>query len=308
MAFQLNPDEPVGEGITRNLRAQIEKALKHVSAKRRPHQRSPSENEAILEVRKCFKRVRAALRLVRQELGDGVYHEENWCFRDAARPLTQIRDAQALVETMDKLAPKFAAAIGVDALEKIHQALLANQKEVAGRVLDREHAFGVIAEIATRALTRVADWKIDRDGWLAVETGLRRVYRDGHRALARAAETSTVANLHEWRKQAKYLWHHLQLLDARWTDPEKEFVDQTHHLSRLLGEDHDLAVLRETLAADPKAYGGHHVLKAVFTVIDGQREEQQQQAFALGSELYKDPPKAFASRIEALMNYEEVVA
>ena len=54
---------------------------------------------------------------------------------------------------------------------------------------------------------------------------------------------------------------------------QKKLIDQTHKLSRLLGEDHDLAVLRETLAADPVAFGGHRILKSVFAVIDHQREE-----------------------------------
>jgi CHAD domain-containing protein len=305
MAFQLKANESVSDGITRNLRGQIEKALKHLSAKRKPRQHSASENEAILEVRKCFKRVRAALRLVREELGDGVYREENWCFRDAARPLTQVRDAEVLVETMDKLAPQFAKAIEPGALAKIHEALVANQQEVIRRVLDEDRAFAAVEEVATRALARLPDWRIERDGWAALESGLRRVYREGHRALALAAETSSVENLHEWRKQAKYLWHQLQLLDAGWTSSEQELVDQTHKLSTLLGEDHDLAVLRETLAADPLTYGGHRVLKAVLAVIDRQREELERQAFALGREIYKDSPKVFTSRIEAAMNYEE---
>ena len=61
-----------------------------------------SEKDAIAEVRKCFKRVRAALRLAREEFGDDLYHEENWCFRDAARPLTLVRDARVSVETADE--------------------------------------------------------------------------------------------------------------------------------------------------------------------------------------------------------------
>jgi hypothetical protein len=103
-----------------------------------------------------------------------------------------------------------------------------------------------------------------------------------------------------------YLWHQLQLLEGAWTGSEKELVDQTHRLSRLLGEDHDLAVLRETLAADPLACGGHRILKSVFVVIDRRREELEQQAFALGREVYKDSPKVFTSRIEASINYEEI--
>jgi hypothetical protein len=54
-----------------------------LGAKRKPHQRGASENEAVPKVvRKCFKRVRAALRLVREDLGDDVYRQQNWCFRE----------------------------------------------------------------------------------------------------------------------------------------------------------------------------------------------------------------------------------
>lgn len=307
MAFQLKAKESVRDGITRTVRRQIEKALKRLRAKEKPHQRGASETAAVPEIRKCFKRVRAALRLVREELGDDVYREENWCFRDAARPLTEVRDAEALVETVDKLTQQFAQAIEPGSLAKIHAALLANRQEVSRRVLDEDKAFAAVEEVATRALARLPRWSIERDGWVALESGLRRVYRTGHRALALAVKDPSVVNLHEWRKQANYLWHQLQLLEASWTGSEKELVDQAHQLSRLLGEDHDLAVLRQTLAADPLTYGGHRILKSVFVVIDRRREELEQQAFALGREVYKDSPQVFTSRIEASMNHEEVI-
>jgi len=306
MAFQLKVKEPVSDGITRNVRGQIEKARKYLGAKKKPHQGGAAANEAVLEVRKCFKRVRAALRLVREELGDDLYREENWSFRDAARPLTEVRDSQVLVEIVDKLTQQFAEGIDSGAFAKIRETLLANQQQVTRRVLDEDKAFAAVQEVATGALARLSDWRLQRDGWAALESGLRRVYRTGHRALALAAEDSSVENLHELRKQAKYLWHQLQLLDATWTDNEKELVDQTHRLTALLGEDHDLAVLRVTLATDPLAYGGHRILKGVFAVIDRRREELERQAFALGEEVYKDSPKIFAGRIEAWMKYEAV--
>jgi CHAD domain-containing protein len=264
MAFQLNAKESVSDGITRNVRRQIEKALKHLGAKSKPSQRGVSQNEAVHEVRKCFKRVRAALRLAREDLGDDVYREENWCFRDAARPLTEVRDAEVLVEIVDKLTQQFSAAIEPGAIAKIREALLANQQDVTRRVLDEGKAFAAVEEAAAHALARLANWRIERTDWAALESGIRRVYRRGHRALALAAENSSVENLHEWRKQAMYLWHQLQLLEGAWTGSEKELVERTHQLSTLLGEDHDLAVFRATLAADPLAYGGHRILKDLF--------------------------------------------
>ena len=306
MAFQLKVAESVSEGITRNVKHQIEKALKHVSGERKPHQRGASENDAVREVRKCFKKVRAALRLVRAELGDDVYHEENWCFRDAARPLTQVRDAEMLVEIWDKLKEPLAAAVETGTFAKIHDALLANQSEVIRRVLAKGRVFTAVEEGAVRALARIPGWRIEHTGWAALEGGLRHVYRTGHRALALASESSSVKNLHEWRKQAMYLWHQLQLLEGAWTGDEKQLVERVHHLSTLLGDDHDLAVLRETLAADPLAFGGHRVLKAAFAVIDRRREELERQAFALGREVYEDSPKLFTGRIERLMSHREV--
>jgi CHAD domain-containing protein len=298
MAFQLKAKESVGDGVTRNVKRELEKVQDIVGARVKPREHGASENAAVHETRKCFKKIRAALRLVREELGDDVYHEENWFFRDAARPLTEVRDAEMLVETFDKLARQLEDPIEPGAVAKVRAALLAHQQDVARRVLHEDRALAGVKEAATRALARISDWRIDGDGWAALEGGLRRVYRTGHRALALAAEDPSVVNLHEWRKQAKYLWHQLQLLEPAWTGSEHELGDQVHELSQLLGDDHDLAVLRQTLAADPLTYGGHRVLKDMFAVVDRQRQELERKAFALGRQLYKDPPKVFTSRIE----------
>jgi CHAD domain-containing protein len=298
MAFQLKPRESVGDGIRRSVRREIEKVLEYLSAKQRPHHYGPAEAEAVHETRKCFKRARAALRLVREDLGEDTYHEENFCFRDAARPLTEVRDAEVLVETLDKLVQQTANQSDSAALATVRTALLAKRQEVVRRVLDEDHAFAKVENVATRALARTADLQIDRDGWEAMGGGLRRVYRAGQRALRLASESPSVANLHEWRKQAKYLWHLLQLLEPAWISREKNLGKRIHELSQLLGDDHDLAVLRQTLAVDPLAYGGHRILRDLFGIIDLKREEYQQQAFALGRPLYRDPPEIFTARIE----------
>jgi hypothetical protein len=76
-----------------------------------------------------------------------------------------------------------------------------------------------------------------------------------------------------------------------------ELVDATHELSRVLGDDHDLAVLRRALATAPNAYGGHAVLKALFVRIDQQRRDLEEHAFALGRPLFAVAPAAFAGGI-----------
>ncbi len=305
MAFQLKPDEPASAGITRNVKSQIEKALKHLKANV-SGQHGALENETVGEIRKCFKRVRAALRLVREEIGDEYYHEENWCFRDAARPLTQVRDAHILVETVDKLRRHSPSAIEPAVFEKIREALVKNQGEVSRRVIERDHALATVKDVATHALARLANWKLQRDGWAALESGIRRVYRTGRRAFLRAIEDPSVGNLHELRKQAKYLWHALQLVEASLSGDDKELVGETHELSTALGEDHDLAVLRQTLAADPLRYGGQRALKGVIAAIDRYRQELERQALSSARRIYEDAPKVFVTRIAAAIHSEAV--
>ena len=298
MSFQLKAKESITDGTSRIIRRELEKLLDQLGTKLKSEEREAWEIEIVHEVRKTFKKVRAALRLIREGLGDDIYHKENWCFRDAARPISQVRDAQMLGETLDKLRQQFAGRIEPEMFKKMHDALLANQREVTRRVLKEDKALAAVKEVISLALARISDWKVNQDGWAVVESGLRHVYREGNRARTLAAQDPTVANLHEWRKQAKYLYRGLQLLELSWKGHEKELGEQAHELSDLLGEDHDLAVLRQTLAADPLTFGGHAGLKGLFALIDTRRKDLQRQAFALGRLLYKDSPKLFTTRIE----------
>lgn len=292
-SFARRPDESLVEGIRRHVKREIDRALAMTAEGQKLS--AASEVEAVHEVRKSFKNVRAALRLVRERLGDDAYRDQNGRFRDAARPLTRVRDAQVLVETWDKISKTLAAT---PELTRIRNALLANERDVTRRVLRAGHALANVHGFAACALAGVAQWNLGINGWGSVVGGLRRVYRTGRRALARALELPTDENLHELRKQAKYLWHVLQLLERSWIRHEPGLTHSAHELSSLLGDDHDLAVLRSTLAEDPLRYGGHHSLEALLPILDCQRERLEQRAFALARQLYKDSPAAFAQRLE----------
>jgi CHAD domain-containing protein len=291
MAFQLKLKESVSDGVRRVAKRELATALQHL----RSHGK---EDEAVHEVRKCCKKVRAALRLVRDELGDTAYRRENFAFRDAARPLTEVRDAAMLVETFDQLIKDSADEIETHAFDEVREALLRNQRDVSERVLKKECAFAKVAEAIEQGLARLPDWTIDQDGWQALGGGLSRVYRAGHRALATAAAEPTVENLHEWRKQAKYLWHQLQLIEPAWIADEKELGEQVHTLTGLVGDDHDLAVLRRLLIADPLGHGGQRVLKSLIALIDRRRRALQEKALVLGRQVYRDPPKVFTRRFD----------
>jgi hypothetical protein len=63
-------------------------------------------------------------------------------------------------------------------------------------------------------------------------------------------------------------------------------ADEFHHLADYLGDEHDLAVLRERLS------------ESAMPLIRKRSEELQNKAFALGERLYADKSKTFLSDLE----------
>jgi CHAD domain-containing protein len=129
-----------------------------------------------------------------------------------------------------------------------------------------------------------------------LERGLKQTYRQARKAHEAAQAQPTVENLHEWRKQTKYLWHQLQLLERLSPGFVGELIDEMHALSDYLGDDHDLAVLRSRAFELLKAELNEKSGSAIKALIDRRRAELQAKALKLGERLYADKPKSFARR------------
>ena len=80
------------------------------------------------------------------------------------------------------------------------------------------------------------------------------------------------------------------------TGPVGELADEFHHLADYLGDEHDLAVLRERVGTP--AGLSETAASALKTVIDRRREELQDKAFALGERLYADKSKTFVQGLQ----------
>ena len=104
--------------------------------------------------------------------------------------------------------------------------------------------------------------------------------------------------LHEWRKQAKYLRYQLELLRAVWPGMMEPLAGQADHLGDLLGDDHDLAVLRQMLTQHPERFDDEEGVELLFALIDRRREELEAEATLLGLRLFQDTPQDFARRLK----------
>jgi CHAD domain-containing protein len=148
------------------------------------------------------------------------------------------------------------------------------------------------------ARSRIVAARLRTDGWQELGAGLCRVYRAGRKAMKQARKTPAPECLHEWRKQAKYLWHQLQLLEPMSPGPIGALADQMKKLSDYLGDDHDLAVLREKVVAHADKFPAPGGPGALLALIDRCQDRLRARAFFVGRRIYEDPPATFTRRFE----------
>ena len=292
MAFELKVDESVAEGIRRIVAEQIDKAIGEIV------DADLDRHKTVHQVRKRCKKIRGAIRLVRPQMEE-TYRRENARFRDAARTLSALRDREAMIETYDKLLDSYAEEVSRRGFAPIRRELVRRRREaVDDDKLDRRLArFRSQLEAARQALE---EWPIHREGFKGIAPGLAKTYGRGRRAMKRAyGKERTSAGFHEWRKRVKYHRYHSRLLGKLYPPLMGPWRDEFHTLSDLLGDDHDLAVLRAVLAEAPDAFDKRETVQALVGLIDRQRARLQQDARHLGTRLYAEPPRQLNRRLKA---------
>jgi CHAD domain-containing protein len=292
VGFRFKPDESLARATKRIAREQIDKALDELTDRARK-----TREEAVHDARKRFKRIRALLRLVRTALGKKQYSKENAHFRDAGRLLAGIRDARVLVNTMEELILKYGKQISRGAGAALRKAVQERQQFIAKQLFEEQDALENAVAVLKAARRRRKNWNLDSPCRSTLRAGLKRVYKQGLEAFATATSEPSVENLHEWRKRVKDLWHHLQIIQPLWPRIANDLVKQVHTLADHLGNDHDLAVLRQTLLQEPRRFGGRAALDTVLPLIDSRRGKLQEAARLLGETVYRDKPKIFVNRL-----------
>jgi CHAD domain-containing protein len=279
-AFALKPGVPFGKDISRIVRRQLDKALRDLC------RLGATADEAVHNVRKRFKRVRAVLRLVRGELGERLYREENETLRDAAAAFSEVRNARVLVDAVERLRHR-ESDISPAAFDALERFLKARQRDIHDRLARHVEAMDELRKAIEHGRTRSADWPLPRDGRRAVRRGLRRTCKAGCEALDDVEKARTSEHLHECRKQAKYLYHQVQLLERVAPPSVIGLAEQLHELEQKLGDDHDLGMLRAEVAACI-AGGLPDVNERLIALIDDWREELQENCLRQAQKIFRD--------------------
>ena len=297
MSYQLKHGQSLGDNLRRICRKQIEAAIAITKGDKK------TSDTPVHQMRKHVKKARAALRLVRKEIGRGLFREQDHCLRDVGRLTSEIRDAEVRLQTVREL-QGLTQRKGRGAYAKLEGLLL----------LELENFMAAFAEWQTqaapmleRAQASIDCWPLDQFSCKQLRRAVQRSYKEARRALKSAEQNPTPENFHHFRTRAKRLWYELRILRPVNPVVIKNLSDDLRSLGNLLGRAHDLSFLGDRLRREDRSANGRirrreqsawqresHKLLAVIEVSQG---DLQRGAAELAEHFFAERPRDFGARV-----------
>ena len=297
MSYALKHGQTLGDNMRRICRKQIEAAIAIANGERK------SDDTPVHEMRKHLKKARAALRLVRKEIGRGLFREQDHCLRNVARLTSEIRDAEVRLQTVRQF-------------QGIKQRRgRGNYAKLEGMlILELENFMAAFAEWQTqalplleRALANIDCWPLYQFTCKQLRRAAQRSYKDARKSLGSAQADQTTEHFHRFRTKAKRLWYDLRILRPINPVVLRNLSDDLRAVANLLGRAHDLSFLGDRLRREDRSATGRirrgeqmaleregHKLLAI---IEVSQEDLQRGAAELAEHFFAERPRDFGARL-----------
>jgi CHAD domain-containing protein len=284
MAYEIDLHRTVSRSLRRTHRKTLEKTRRILAG----------ADPEVHDARTSVKRARTLLRLMRHDVGNALFGEENGALREAGRALSALRDAAVQVQALDGLLQRGSEEDRA-ALAALRAVLLARRD----RRLERSgEPLAEAARAVDCARDRAAAVQPAHRGWKALARGLDRAYRRARDRAACAFATERDEDYHALRKAVKDLTYQARFLrpidepaqraeGARWTQ-----------LGDLLGDHHDLAVLRG-FEWHPDEGADLAAVARLGALASARQSELLREARPLAESLLAEPPQHRLARLEA---------
>lgn len=291
MAYRFEPGEIVTDGVKRIGAEQIDRAITELTG-------SENEHVGVHQARKRLKRARGLLRIARPLFGKRRFSALNVALRDVARDLSSARDSQAKLEALAKLENWSRYRADASLFSDVQDHLLRARDEMETSLKGANGLVnGAAGELRT-AREALMTWQANDRGFGPIAEGLARCYGDGRRAYVRAYRKSAVdEDFHDWRKTVQRHWFHNLLVSEAWPEVFGARAALAKELAQLLGDDHDLYMLKQTARDNADWFGSPENLDHFIDICTDRQMEIRAVAKRLGSMLFAARTAAFKRRV-----------
>jgi len=285
MTFQ----DSIGDRLQQFALAQFDLATTCLTETRR------KPETAIHETRRCLKRIRALLRMVRTQLAPSIYDRENLYLRNIGQRLAALRDAAIMQETLKSLKKQTTDPLARSTWRELQKELATARTPLVQR--QKKRMATTAAKLRT-ARTRAEKWELEFSDITVVQKGVQKVYRQGRRAMKRVLKEPTAENFHEWRKQVNHLRHQLQIVQTLKLGKVRASLEASKTLANLLGRKNDIAVLSRHLCRR-KSTISKSTKQAIRKIASAHDQPLDTAVRELGQQFYARTGKAFIKHLWA---------
>lgn len=262
----LPKDRNVTQALRRIACAELDAAI--ALAAQPPH---PGQIHAL---RKSVKKTRGLLRLVQPRFD--AFATENAALRDAAHLIAHARDAEVLHATLARLPAHRATA-------QLASTLPPPQPE-------SEQALAAFRAALQPIRDRAGHWSVAGKDFAALQAGLTDGWTRARKGLRKWRRSGRDDDLHAWRIRVKHHWYHARLLEPIWPEMMAPHIAAADALGEMLGDHHDLTILRAQLEGQGKPAA------PVIKDIAKRQKSIEKQALALGERLFVEPAEPLVTR------------
>lgn len=289
MTYQLNKDLPLPKNISTIAAEEIDACLDSLN--------TMGIHEAVHDIRKRLKKLRALARLVRDEMGEENYKSINIFFRDLGRDLSDFRDLTAHIETIEILRERYGDHIYVNTFDSLIKKIETERSQMEKELNAKDFFSKYLVQELKHAKKNMVKWPVDSNDISIILPSMERVYKRGKKALKESYEDEKKENFHEWRKRVKYLWYQTLLLQDTWPQFFETLEAEIHELADFLGNDHDLMVLKDKIQQDGFELKKNNQEELITALINEYSAHLRTNAKTKGELIYAEKPEDFIKRI-----------
>lgn len=294
MAFRLDHSLPAAESALCRARTEVRKACTI----------APSETEIANGfhcVRRRLKRARSLTRLITAGMPKREGKKIDRDLRDIGRSLAPQRDAASVQTTWTVLANHYQSSKAMHT--RIARLLQAGVFEPCrntdvddGHLKDPQlHQQPQLLDRLDALHKRLEAVELRDDGFQAICPALEQTFSRAHQRMTRALRSQQAEDFHDWRKDAQRHARHLQFFSNCWPATLTPLTLEAKLLARMLGWDHDLAVMSQHLPpADSRRFRQRDAEWVTRAVADAQFQARLM-ATQLGPRVFAGKPDAFAA-------------
>jgi CHAD domain-containing protein len=289
MAFELRPGKSTRRELERAARKELRKARKTIAA------HIPPAEEAIHDARKRVKKVRAILSVVREDGGRRLMKSTRR-LRAVNRSLSCLRDADALIETLETLRRKRPTLFSQPVFARLRREMRVQKAQLLRRVT-RDGTWEKTVDRLRKTEQESARWRTAHDAFHALAPGLRTAHRRARKAVARATSSGAATDYHEWRKTLKALWYELRLVGSGTAALARD-IRALRSAERWLGDDHNLVVLCACLGKDVTVCPTELDVARLQQAVDTMQRGLRRLAVARTHSILAAKPRDYVARVE----------